>query len=78
MSKLVNEQCRDQAEANIKLGNFHMAMRWFNTAAARTIGHKKTEMYEGKARWCADQIEASYDGGNYAEDWEAIDLRPTE
>lgn len=75
MHELSNESCRDQADANIKLGNFHMAMRWFNTAAARTIGHKKTDMYEGKAKWCAEQIGASYDPGNFAEDWEAMDLR---
>lgn len=73
MDKLVNEQCRDQALKQIKLGNFFMAMRWYNTAAARTIGHKKTDAYEEKAKWCAQQIGASYDGGCYAEDWEAIE-----
>ena len=61
--------------ANVKLGNFHMAMRWYNTAAARTMGHKKTDMYERKAKWCAEMIGSSYDSGNYAEDWEAMELR---
>lgn len=73
--ELVNEQCREQALANEKLGNFHMAMRWYNTARARTIGHKKSDAYEARARWCAEQIGANFDRGNYAEDWEAIDLK---
>jgi hypothetical protein len=70
--ELVNEQCREQALKQIKLGNFIMAMRWYNTAAARTIGHKKTESYEADARQCAEQAGASYDRCYYAEDWEAI------
>jgi len=73
-NKLVNEQCRDQAEHWKRLGNFHMAMRWYNTAAARTIGHKKTDAYEALAKNCAKQMGASYDPGNYAEDWEAVVL----
>jgi hypothetical protein len=43
--ELVNEQCRDQAEKYAKIGNHIMAMKWYNTAAARTIGHNKSDNY---------------------------------
>lgn len=72
--ELVNEQCRDQALANIKLGNFIMAMRWYNTARARTIGHKKSDTYEALAAQCAKNAGALFDRNSFAEDWEAIDL----
>jgi len=72
--RLVNEQCRDQAKHWEKLGNFHMAMRWYNTARARTIGHKKSDTYEAEAERCAKQIGAVFDRNNFAEDWEAATL----
>lgn len=72
MTKLVNEQCRDQAEIQIGLGCFINAMRWYNTASARTLGHKKSDAYEALARECAKKAGASYDPGSYAEDYEAV------
>jgi low affinity Fe/Cu permease len=74
MAELVNEQCREQALIQTKLGNFIMAMRWYNTAAARTIGHKKSDAYEAKAKWCAEMAGASYDRCYFAEDWEAVEV----
>lgn len=74
MAELVNEQCREQALIQVKLGNFINAMRWYNTAAARTIGHKKSEMYEAKAKECAQIAGAAYDRCYYAEDYEAVSV----
>lgn len=71
--ELVNEQCSDQALIQIKLGCYINAMRWYNTAAARTIGHKKSGRYEAKAKECARLGGASYDPGSYAEDYEAVE-----
>ena len=71
--ELVNEQCRDQALIQFKLGNFVNAMRWYNTAAARTIGHKKSDAYEAKAMECAKIAGAAYDRCYFAEDWEAVE-----
>jgi hypothetical protein len=70
--KLSNEQCRDQALIQFKLGNYINASRWYNTAAARTVGHKKADAYEAKARECAKLAGASYDRCYFAEDYEAI------
>lgn len=72
MTKLVNEQCRDQAMHWLKLGNFIMAMRWYNTARVRTIGHKKSDVYEAAAAECAKQAGALFDRNLFAEDWEAV------
>jgi low affinity Fe/Cu permease len=72
MDKLTNEQCRDQALIQTKLGNFINAMRWYNLAAARTIGHKKVDAYEAKAKWCAEMAGAAYDRCYYADDYEAV------
>jgi hypothetical protein len=72
MDKLSNEGCREQAEMQVKLGNFINAMRWYNLAMARTIGHKKRDAYEAKAKWCAEMSGAAYDRCHFAEDYEAI------
>jgi hypothetical protein len=72
--KLTNEQCRDQALIQFELGNYCNAMRWYNTAAARTIGHKKRDDYEAKAEECAKLAGAAYDRCHHAEDYEAVDL----
>jgi low affinity Fe/Cu permease len=74
--ELGNEQCQDQAMMQIKLGNFIAAMRWYNTAAARTIGHKKSDRYEARAKWCAEQAGVPYRGTDFAKDHEAIGNRP--
>lgn len=52
--ELTNEGCREQALANAKIGNYRRAMRWYNSAAARTIGHKKSESYEQLSRGAAE------------------------
>lgn len=70
--KLSNEECCDQAKIQLKLGCYVNAMRWYNLAAARTLGHKKADAYEAKAKWCAEMAGASYDCGSYAEDYEAV------
>ena len=70
--ELVNEQCRDQAEKYSAIGNHIMEMKWYNTAAARTIGHKKSDDYERLAREAAKKAGAAYQRCSYAEDWEAI------
>ena len=49
MMKMTNEGCRQQAILAAKKGNHKLAMRWYNTAYARTIGHKKSDRYEGLA-----------------------------
>jgi hypothetical protein len=72
--ELVNEQCRAQAEIQIKLGCYINAMRWYNTAAARTIGHKKSADYHALAADCAKRGGASYDPSSYAEDYEAVEI----
>lgn len=52
---MVNEQCRTQANKCKDAGDFQNAMRWFNSAAARTIGHGKSARYEQASRCCAKE-----------------------
>jgi hypothetical protein len=75
MTELTNEGCREQALANAKLGNYETAMRWYNTAAARTIGHKKTDSYEQLARNMAEMAGIKCRPGDYAKDSEALDIK---
>lgn len=70
--KLVNEQCRDQALKYAVIGNHVMAMRWYNSAAARTIGHKKSADYVALAKEQAKLAGAFFDSMMFAEDWEAM------
>jgi hypothetical protein len=49
-----NEQCRTLAEKAVAAGKPEEAMRWYNTAAANTIGHKKTDSY---LKLCAEVAE---------------------
>jgi len=53
--RMTNEGCRTQANKCKDAGDFLNAMRWFNAAKARTIGHKKADRYEQAARWCAKE-----------------------
>ena len=69
--RLFNEQCNTQAERCKSEGNFFDAMRWFNSARAKTIGHKKADRYELAGQWCADQGGFKFERSNYAEDHEA-------
>ena len=46
-------------------------MRWYNTAYARTIGHKKRDRYEQLACECAEKGDIEYQGADYAKDSEA-------
>lgn len=71
--QLTNEQCRDEALKQAKLGNHYMALRWYNTARARTIGHNKSADYERLAREQAKLAGINYASASttYAEDWEA-------
>lgn len=75
--QLTNEGCRNQAERALRDGNYLLAVRWYNTAAARTMGHKKTARYEAIAQGIRDEhnITAIPPDEFYADDSEAI---PTE
>lgn len=68
--KLTNEQCRDRAQACLDRGNPGDAMRWYNTAAARTIGHGKTEQYQVLAQRCAYAGAIQYAPGEYMDQGE--------
>jgi hypothetical protein len=72
MPKLPNELCADQARAQAEAGNYVNAMRWYNTAAARSVGHKRREAYEDCARRYAKMAGVAYDRCYFAEDYEAI------
>lgn len=65
--KLVNEQCNELAVQALALGNYGDAMRWFNTAAARTIGHTKRGVYEAKAENAANLGTIEYRPHEYME-----------
>lgn len=70
--KLSNEGCRTQALAARDAGNYRLAMRWFNTAKARTIGHNKRSRYEEAAERMAELGGFEYDGMDYADDSEVV------
>lgn len=72
MRELANEQCRDEAEAALKRGDHRLAMRWYNTAAARTIGHTKTASYEKLAKDAAKSGGITTDLYDFAKDAEAV------
>jgi len=44
--RLSNEGCHDQSKLAEKEGRYVEAIKWLNTAYARTIGHSKSERYE--------------------------------
>jgi hypothetical protein len=71
---LVNEQCRDQAEKASATGNHLLAYRWYNTAAGRTIGHKKSDRYHELAanELAKSGIDPKTIKNMYAEDSEAV------
>lgn len=71
MPELNNEACGDLAKAALARGDHKTAMRWFNTAAARTIGHSKTEMWEREAMRAAEAGGFPYVRNDYAKDSEA-------
>ncbi len=75
MHKLTNEQCREQALHAIEVGDYVQAMRWYNTAAAITIGHKKSEDYEALSRKAAIDGDILWDWGDFAKDDEAYDIK---
>ena len=58
--KMSNEGCKTQAQKSLARGDYLDAMRWFNTAAARTIGHKKRDGYEGCAYRAASKGNIEY------------------
>ena len=74
MNELTNEGCRDQAEKASAAGNHRLAYRWYNTAAARTIGHKKSDRYHELATIELNKagLKASDVPDHYANDEEAI------
>ena len=69
--KMSNEGCREQARECCDRGDYLQAMRWYNTAYARTIGHKKRDRYEQLACECAEKGDIEYQGADYAKDSEA-------
>ena len=69
--KMSNEGCREQARECASHGDYLQAMRWYNTAYARTIGHKKSDRYEQLARECAEKGGFEYRRTDYAKDVEA-------
>jgi hypothetical protein len=69
---LVNEQCREQAQKAREAGNHKLSMRWYNTAAARTFGHKKSDDYERLAMMAAKDASIEYDRLDFATDSEAV------
>lgn len=75
MNKLTNEQCREQALHAIASYNPKLAMRWYNTAGARTIGHKKSAYYERLAMDAANLAGIKYDFLDFAKDEEAADIK---
>ncbi len=60
---LTNEGCRAMAIAAIESGDYYMAIAWYNSARARTIGHKKRDRYEA----LADGIAAKYNVPRHAD-----------
>jgi len=71
MKKLNNEACREQAIACLSRGDFRNAVRWYNSACARTLGHGKADRYESLAKQCAKLGDIDYPSAGYAEDAEA-------
>ena len=69
--KMSNEGCKTQAQKSLARGAYLDAMRWFNTAAARTIGHKKRERYEACAYRAAIWGDIRYSRMDFARDDEA-------
>lgn len=66
MTELSNEGCREQAVKAKQAGNFRLAMRWYNSARARTIGHTKSAMYDDLAAECAKAGGFEFDPSDYA------------
>lgn len=73
--KLTNEGCREQALNAIAEYKPKQAMRWYNTARARTIGHKKSDDYERLAKDAADLAGIEYNRNDFASDDEAADIK---
>lgn len=71
-NKITNEGCRAQAIKAAEAGNHILSMRWYNTASARTIGHKKSDRYEGLAIDQAKLAGVKYRLLDFAEDSEII------
>ncbi len=73
MNGLVNEQCRDQAEKASAAGDHILAYRWYNSAAAKTIGHNKSDRYHELAaiELAKAGVEAKDVKEHYAKDEEA-------
>lgn len=68
IKNLVNEQCREQASRALNVKDFAGAMRWYNSAAARTIGHSKTDHYRSLAKLAARDGGLTYYPREYATD----------
>ena len=56
MNKKPPEACVDAAQAALAVGDPVLAMRWYNTARARTLGHRRRDRYEARA----DNIAAAH------------------
>ena len=71
MIKLHNEDCRIQAMRALDRNDPVQAIAWINSAAAKTLGHKKTDRYYAQARGIARDhgIECH---GRFADDSEAV------
>ncbi len=69
MNRLSNESCNPEAERCKSEGKFFEAMRWFNSARARTSGHKKADRYERAAEWCATKGGFEFERCNYADEY---------
>lgn len=71
VSHMSNEACRDQAMKALDRNDPVQAIAWINSAAAYTIGHKKTERYYAQARGIARDhgIECH---GEFADDSDAV------
>lgn len=71
MIKLHNEDCRSQANAALERGDPEQAIAWINSAAAKTLGHKKTDRYYAWAR-CVARDHGIECHSRFAEDSEAV------
>lgn len=71
MNRLTNEDCRDQAQKALDRNDPVQAIAWINTAAAYTLGHKKTDRYYAWAR-CIARDHDTECHSRFAKDSEAV------
>ena len=74
--RLPNEACREQAVAAWNRRDYLAAMRWYNLANARTIGHGRSERYQAAAREAAKEGGINYNPLDFADDCEAVAIWP--